>query len=63
MQEPTEKLPLCAFKVPAYFHIADPLLQLVYILFWGAAVMSTVAYIYHHGQEFINSPKLVQKID
>ena len=42
---------------------ADPLLQLVYVLFWGAAVISTLAYLYHHGQEFIDSPKLVHKVN
>ena len=36
------------------------MLQLVYILFWGAAVMLTLAYVYRHGEEFVNQPRLVK---
>jgi hypothetical protein len=37
---------------------ANPLLQLVYIMFWGAAVLVTIAYVYRHGEEFVNHPQL-----
>ena len=35
-------------------------LQLVYIVFWGLAVMVTLAYVYRHGEEFVNQPRLVK---
>ena len=41
-------------------HPANPALQLVYIVFWGSAVMLTAAYLYNHGEEFVNQPKLVK---
>lgn len=41
-----------------FFPVANPLLQLVYVLFWGAAVIVTLIYVYKHGEEFVNQPKL-----
>ena len=43
------------------FPSADPMLQLVYIFFWGATVLGTLGYVYSHGKEFTDVPKLVQK--
>ncbi len=43
-----------------YVFLANMVLQLVYILFWGVAVMVTLAYVYKHGEEFVNQPKLVK---
>lgn len=34
----------------------------MYVLFWGVAVMITVAYVYKHGEEFVNQPRLL-KVD
>ena len=39
---------------------ANPAFQLLYILFWSFAVILTVAYLYNHGEEFVNQPKLIK---
>ena len=55
-QQNSDKLTACN----APYSAANMALQLVYILFWGFAVMVTLAYVYKHGEEFVNQPRLVK---
>ena len=42
------------------FFAANPVLQLLYVLFWGVAVLMTMVYVYKHGEEFVNHPQLLK---
>lgn len=42
-----------------FFLLADPVLQMAYVLFWGASVTGTLVYVYFHGREFVDSPLLI----
>lgn len=44
------------------FLSAEFWLQLLYVIFWSATVIGTLAYVYSHGEEFTDAPKLVQKV-
>ncbi|XP_078690200.1 phosphatidylinositol-3-phosphatase SAC1-like isoform X2 [Branchiostoma floridae x Branchiostoma belcheri] len=39
---------------------ADWSLQLLYVLFWGMASLTTLAIVYYNGIEFVDKPKLTQ---
>jgi hypothetical protein len=37
------------------------MLQIVYVVFWGATVVGTSIYVYIHGEEFVDIPHLANK--
>ena len=44
-------------------YIADPLYQMLYIIFWGLLIILCFVYVYKNGTLFVDSPKLVQTQD
>jgi hypothetical protein len=45
---------------PSSFTPADSGFQLLYIVFWGGAVVATLVGICQNGPEFVNNPRLMQ---
>ena len=55
-----EVQPDCVYYVP---YAADPVLQIMYVTFWGASVIGTLVYICIHGKEFVDIPHLASRCD
>ena len=43
-----------------FLFLADPVSQIIYIIFWGLIIIACIIYVYRNGPDFVDSPKLVQ---